>query len=102
MVSGPRRIAACHPDRDDAARGLRARRVAPARRHARSDEATASFYEPIEEVVIDVDEEYSGIVVQKMSERKAEMIEMRPPAETASASSSMRRRAASSAIRASF
>ncbi len=34
--------------------------------------------EPIEEVVIDVDEEFSGIVVQKMSERKAEMTEMRP------------------------
>ncbi len=34
--------------------------------------------EPIEEVVIDVDEEHSGIVVQKMSERKAEMVELRP------------------------
>jgi GTP-binding protein len=34
--------------------------------------------EPIEEVVIDVDEEHSGVVVQKMSERKADMIEMRP------------------------
>ncbi|MFC0284049.1 translational GTPase TypA [Camelimonas abortus] len=34
--------------------------------------------EPVEEVVIDVDEEYSGTVVQKMSERKGEMIEMRP------------------------
>jgi GTP-binding protein len=34
--------------------------------------------EPIEEVVIDVDEEHSGIVVQKLSERKAEMLEMRP------------------------
>jgi GTP-binding protein len=34
--------------------------------------------EPIEEVVIDVDEEHTGIVVQKLSERKAEMIEMRP------------------------
>ena len=34
--------------------------------------------EPIEEVVIDVDEEHSGVVVQKMSERKAELIEMRP------------------------
>jgi len=34
--------------------------------------------EPIEEVVVDVDEEYSGVVVQKMSERKAEMVEMRP------------------------
>nr|HAQ92750.1 translational GTPase TypA [Afipia sp.] len=34
--------------------------------------------EPVEEVVIDVDEEFSGVVVQKMSERKAEKIEMRP------------------------
>jgi GTP-binding protein len=34
--------------------------------------------EPIEEVVIDVDEEHSGVVVQKMAERKAEMIEMKP------------------------
>jgi GTP-binding protein len=34
--------------------------------------------EPIEEVVIDVDEIHSGIVVQKMSERKGEMIELKP------------------------
>ena len=34
--------------------------------------------EPIEEVMIDVDEEHSGVVVQKMSERKADMLEMRP------------------------
>ncbi|WP_319567617.1 translational GTPase TypA [Cohaesibacter marisflavi] len=34
--------------------------------------------EPIEEVTIDVDDEFSGIVVQKMQERKAEMVEMRP------------------------
>jgi len=34
--------------------------------------------EPIEEVVIDVDEAYSGTVVNKMSERKAEMTDMRP------------------------
>ena len=34
--------------------------------------------EPIEEVVIDVDDEHSGVVVQKMSERKAEMLEMKP------------------------
>lgn len=34
--------------------------------------------EPIEEVVIDVDEQYSGTVVNKMAERKAEMTEMRP------------------------
>lgn len=34
--------------------------------------------EPIEEVVVDVDEQYSGTVVSKLSERKAEMTDMRP------------------------
>src|SRR6202012_4574893 len=34
--------------------------------------------EPIEEVFIDVDEQHSGVVVQKLAERKAEMVEMRP------------------------
>ena len=34
--------------------------------------------EPVEEVVIDVDEEYSGTVVQKMTERKGTMIELKP------------------------
>ena len=34
--------------------------------------------EPIEEVQIDVDEEHSGVVVEKMSLRKAEMSDMRP------------------------
>jgi GTP-binding protein len=43
-----------------------------------TDEATGELMEPIEEVVIDLDEEHSGIVVQKMSERRAELIEMRP------------------------
>jgi GTP-binding protein len=40
--------------------------------------AGGELEEPIEEVVIDVDEEHSGVVVQKMSERKAELVEMRP------------------------
>ncbi len=34
--------------------------------------------EPIEEVVIDVDEGFSGVVVDKLSQRKAELNEMRP------------------------
>ncbi len=34
--------------------------------------------EPIEEVIIDVDDEYSGTVVQKLTERKGELVEMRP------------------------
>jgi GTP-binding protein len=41
-------------------------------------DANGELLEPIEEVVIDVDEEHTGIVVQKLSERKAEMTEMRP------------------------
>jgi GTP-binding protein len=40
--------------------------------------ASGERLEPIEEVVVDVDEEHSGIVVQKLSERKAELVEMRP------------------------
>ena len=34
--------------------------------------------EPIEEVVVDVDEEYSGTVVEKLGQRRAEMIDMIP------------------------
>jgi GTP-binding protein len=37
-----------------------------------------ALLEPIEEVVIDLDEEHSGVVVQKLSERKGELVEMRP------------------------
>ena len=34
--------------------------------------------EPIEEVVIDVDDEYSGVVIEKLSSRKAELKDMGP------------------------
>ncbi|MDT9599043.1 translational GTPase TypA [Sphingosinicella rhizophila] len=34
--------------------------------------------EPYEQVVVDVDDEYSGTVVEKMAQRKAEMTDMRP------------------------
>jgi GTP-binding protein len=44
----------------------------------KKDEETGQMLEPVEEVVIDVDEEFSGVVVQKMAQRKAEMVEMRP------------------------
>src|SRR5262249_60009240 len=40
--------------------------------------ADGEMLEPIEEVIIDVDEEHTGVVVQKVSERKGELIEMRP------------------------
>ncbi len=42
------------------------------------DPETGEKLEPIEEVIVDVDEEHTGIVVQKLSERRAEMRDMRP------------------------
>ena len=42
------------------------------------EDESGNKLEPIEEVVIDVDDEHSGIVVQKLSERKADMLDMRP------------------------
>ena len=44
----------------------------------RNDPATGQQLEPIEEIVIDVDEEYTGVVVEKMAQRKGELTEMRP------------------------
>ncbi len=35
-------------------------------------------WEPIEEVIVDVDEEFTGAVVQKLSERKGDLLEMKP------------------------
>jgi GTP-binding protein len=44
----------------------------------KTDSNTGERLEPIEEVVIDLDEPFSGIVVEEMSLRKGEMREMRP------------------------
>ncbi len=44
----------------------------------RTDPATGQQLEPIEEIVVDVDEEYTGVVVEKMAQRKGELTEMRP------------------------
>jgi GTP-binding protein len=44
----------------------------------KTDPATGERLEPIEEVVIDLDEPFAGIVVEEMSLRKGEMQEMRP------------------------
>ena len=44
----------------------------------RNNLETEELEEPFEEVQIDVDEEYSGIVVEAMSLRKGKMTEMRP------------------------
>ena len=43
-----------------------------------ADPVTGERLEPIEEVVVDVDEEYSGIVVEKLTARRAELKDMRP------------------------
>ena len=42
------------------------------------DEGTNQKLEPIEEVIIDVDEGHTGIIVQKLSERRGTLLEMRP------------------------
>ncbi|TGW15475.1 translational GTPase TypA [bacterium NHP-B] len=44
----------------------------------RTDPDTGAKLEPIEEVVVDVDEEFSGTVIEKLSARKGEMQDMRP------------------------
>jgi len=44
----------------------------------KTDEATGQTLEPMEEVQIDVDDEFTGIVVEKMGLRKGEMVDMRP------------------------
>jgi GTP-binding protein len=44
----------------------------------RTDPDTGARLEPIEEVVVDVDDEYAGTVVETLSQRRADMIEMRP------------------------
>ncbi|MEQ9122850.1 MAG: translational GTPase TypA, partial [Alphaproteobacteria bacterium] len=44
----------------------------------RDNPETGKREEPIEEVVVDVDEEYAGAVVASVSERKGELQEMRP------------------------
>jgi len=42
------------------------------------DEETGERMEPIEDVMIDVDDEFSGIVIEKLSARKAELKDMGP------------------------
>ena len=44
----------------------------------RKNPETGEREEPMEEVLVDVDEPYSGVVVEKMSRRKGEMQDMRP------------------------
>ncbi|MCC7425465.1 MAG: translational GTPase TypA [Alphaproteobacteria bacterium] len=44
----------------------------------RTDEATGGKLEPIEEILVDVDEGFSGVVVEKISQRKGELQDMRP------------------------
>jgi GTP-binding protein len=44
----------------------------------KNDPATGQRLEPVEEVLVEVDEEFAGIVVEKMALRKAELTDMRP------------------------
>jgi GTP-binding protein len=44
----------------------------------RTDAATGQRQEPIEEVQVDVDDEFAGIVIEKIGERRGELMDMRP------------------------
>lgn len=44
----------------------------------RNDPENGRRLEPIEDVQVDVDTEHTGVVVEKLSERRAEMVDMRP------------------------
>jgi len=44
----------------------------------KEDPQTGKIQEPIEEVQIDVDDDFTGVVVEKLSERKGEVTDMRP------------------------
>jgi len=44
----------------------------------KTDPQTGQRLEPLEDVLVDVDEAYTGIVVEKLAQRKAEMKDMRP------------------------
>ena len=44
----------------------------------RDDPETGQRLEPLEEVTVDVDADYAGVVVEKLGERRADLIEMRP------------------------
>ncbi len=44
----------------------------------REDPETGRKLEPVEEVVIDLDEEFSGVVIDKLTRRRGELLDMRP------------------------
>ncbi|OHE73916.1 MAG: GTP-binding protein TypA [Verrucomicrobia bacterium GWC2_42_7] len=43
----------------------------------KTEEKTGKTMEPIEEVVIDVDDDYTGVVMEKLGSRKGELVEMK-------------------------
>lgn len=43
-----------------------------------TDPETGTVLEPIEEVQVDVDDEFTGIVIEKLNARKANLLDMRP------------------------
>lgn len=44
----------------------------------RKDEQTGEELEPFEEVVVDVDEDFSGVVIEKLTARKGDLEDLRP------------------------
>jgi len=52
--------------------------IGPPRVLFREDENSGARLEPMEDVQVDVDEGFSGVVVEKIGERKGELVDMRP------------------------
>lgn len=50
----------------------------PVRAFLMKKDENGQLLEPVEEVVVDVDEEFSGVVVEKLGQKRAELIEMIP------------------------
>ncbi len=72
----PRRAAARHPRRDDAARGLRDAARQP---RGRDQHVDGVLCEPMEIVVVDVPEQFIGVVTERLGERRGRMVKMSNP-----------------------
>ena len=74
----PRRAAAGRADRDRCAARASSSPIGRPRVLTRTNPDTGQREEPMEEVLVDVDEAYAGVVVEQISRRKGELRDMRP------------------------
>jgi GTP-binding protein len=69
----PRRTPALHPHRDDAPRGFRDDGLPPGDRHQAH---RRQLMEPVEQLMIDIPENFVGTVIERLGPRKGEMTKM--------------------------